>query len=689
MARGSANDLASRVSVSMASTPSPQTGADTSRELCDHEEELRRAEGELRDFVENANVGLHRVGPDGTILWANRAELSLLGYAEDEYVGHSIATFHVDHNVIADILARLTRGEEIHDRQARLQAKDGSIKHVLISSTAYFRDGEFVHTRCFTRDITARQEAEDAVRASERQLQLITDALPVCVSYVDRDLRYRFVSAAYEKWFGRSKQELLGNRVQDVIGASAYDIVGPYIDRALSGESVTYHGDIPYLDNQTRSIEATYIPQFGEDRTVIGFVAIISDVSERNAFERFRAAATARAEQLYRFAQAVVAADKVDVVFDAALAALEVAVGANRAAILIFDTEGVMRFKAWRNLSDNYRRAVEGHSPWPHDAVAPEPVVVPDVDTDASMAAFLPLFKDEGIGSLAFIPLVTRGRLIGKFMIYYRDAHDYSPSELELATAIASHVASVTARFAAVAKLEETIRYNDLFAGVLAHDLRNPLGAIMTAAQVALMRQEGSHDAGTAKPISRIIASGERMTRMIDQLLDVTRARAGGGIHVEPNEVNLADLCAQAIGEVELAFPHWTVKREAIGELDGRWDPDRLLQIVSNLVSNAGQHGRPEGVVTVRLDGRDPDAVVLEIHNGGSIPASIMPSLFDPFRGTRSPRDTSRGLGLGLFIVKAITEAHGGTVQVESSAAQGTTFVVRLPRRAVHSPAPS
>jgi signal transduction histidine kinase len=340
-----------------------------------------------------------------------------------------------------------------------------------------------------------------------------------------------------------------------------------------------------------------------------------------------------------------------------------------------------MRFRAWRNLSDEYRRAVEGHSPWPRDAVAPEAVVVPDVDNDPSMTAFLPSFRKEGIGSLAFIPLVTRGRLIGKFMVYYREAHDYSPNDLELVTAIASHVASVTARFAAMAKLEETIRYNELFAGVLAHDLRSPLGAIITGAQLVLMRKEGQGDGPSKKPISRILASGQRMTRMIDQLLDVTRVRVGGGIRLEPCEANLADLCAQAIGELELAFPHWTLNRETSGELDGRWDPDRLLQIISNLVSNAGQHGRPEGVVTVRLDGRDPDTVTLEVHNGGSIPASIIPSLFDPFRGTRSPRDTSRGLGLGLFIVKQITEAHGGTVQVDSSPAEGTTFVVRLPRR--------
>src|SRR5947209_19222378 len=112
-------------------------------------------------------------------------------------------------------------------------------------------------------------------------------------------------------------------------------------------------------------------------------------------------------------------------------------------------------------------------------------------------------------------------------MVYYELAHVYSEQEVELASSIASHLASVTARFAAIAKLEDTIRYNDLFAGILAHDLRNPLGAMMTAAQIVLMRNEGEGDRN-AKPVSRIISSGQRMMRMIDQLLDVTRARAGG-----------------------------------------------------------------------------------------------------------------------------------------------------------------
>jgi signal transduction histidine kinase len=99
-------------------------------------------------------------------------------------------------------------------------------------------------------------------------------------------------------------------------------------------------------------------------------------------------------------------------------------------------------------------------------------------------------------------------------------------------------------------------------------------------------------------------------------------------------------------------------------------------------VANAGQHGTLGRRVSIKLDGRSSDSVSFEIRNEGSIPTSLLPALFDPFRGTRHRRDNSRGLGLGLFIVKEIVRAHGGTVDVTSSHEAGTTFIVRLPRHA-------
>lgn len=400
-------------------------------------------------------------------------------------------------------------------------------------------------------------------------------------------------------------------------------------------------------------------------------------------------AAASRAEQLYRFAQAVVAADSVDSVYDAALSAIERALAARRSAILTYDAEGVMRFRAWRNLTDHYRSAVEGHSPWPRDATAPQPVLVPDPETDPAMAPYLPLFRREGIGALAFIPLVNGGRLLGKFMVYYDRPHVFPSQDVEMARAIANHLGSVITRFAVVAKLEETIRHNELFAGVLAHDLRNPLGAMMTAAQMMLTRGEGleMRPDRTARFVGRILSSGQRMMGMIDQLLDFTRARSGGGIRVEPREADLAELCAQACDELELGHPEWTITREVRGDLRGRWDPDRLLQVLSNLIGNAGQHGAAGAPIAVTLDGRDAELVILDVHNQGTVPESLVAHLFDPFRSAgQRRRDHTGGLGLGLFIVRELVRAHNGTVGMSSNQATGTTFTVRLPR---HPPAGS
>jgi PAS domain S-box-containing protein len=133
------------------------------------EQQLRRSERELADFFENATLGLHWVGPDGIILRANRAELELLGYTAEEYIGRHITEFHADAEVIADILCRLQAGEELHSYEARLRCKNGSIRHVIISSNVLRENGKFVHTRCFTRDISERKKAEEALREASRQ----------------------------------------------------------------------------------------------------------------------------------------------------------------------------------------------------------------------------------------------------------------------------------------------------------------------------------------------------------------------------------------------------------------------------------------------------------------------------------------------------------------------------------------
>ena len=131
------------------------------------EEALVRSEHALAEFFENAALGLLWIGPDGVVLRVNQTELDLLGYSRDEYVGHHIAQFHVDPDAMIEILARLARGETVDAWEARLRAKDGSIKHVLMAANVLRENGRFVHTRCFTRDITDRRRMEEARREAD------------------------------------------------------------------------------------------------------------------------------------------------------------------------------------------------------------------------------------------------------------------------------------------------------------------------------------------------------------------------------------------------------------------------------------------------------------------------------------------------------------------------------------------
>ncbi|MEP0785099.1 PAS domain-containing hybrid sensor histidine kinase/response regulator [Coleofasciculus sp. FACHB-129] len=159
------------------------------------EEQLRHQYEKLTDFVENGAICLHWVGSDGTILWANKSELQSLGYSPEDYIGQHIAEFHADEDIINDILCRLTANETLHNYEAKMVCKDGSIKHVLIDSSVY-RDekGQFIHTRCFTRDNTARKLAEEALKQKTQQLEQILQALQQTQSQLEqtnKDLEYR------------------------------------------------------------------------------------------------------------------------------------------------------------------------------------------------------------------------------------------------------------------------------------------------------------------------------------------------------------------------------------------------------------------------------------------------------------------------------------------------------------------
>jgi signal transduction histidine kinase len=182
------------------------------------------------------------------------------------------------------------------------------------------------------------------------------------------------------------------------------------------------------------------------------------------------------------------------------------------------------------------------------------------------------------------------------------------------------------------------------------------------------------------KPLSRILSSSQRMGRMIEQLLDVTRVRVGDGIPLAPSRIDATPIARQILDEIEDAYPFWTLRMRCTGDTTGTWDGDRLGQVFSNLVGNAVQHGAAGFPVEVVLDGTAPDRLSIEVQNMGAIPADVLRHLFEPLGRRARPSERSRGLGLGLFISREIVKAHGGTIEVRSAAGAGTTFSITLPR---------
>jgi PAS domain S-box-containing protein len=182
---------------------------------CFHETtEIHFGTEALEDLFENAIMALHLVGPDGTILRANAKELQMLGYLPNEYIGRNIAEFHVDQSAVGDMLARLSRNEQLVQYPARMRTKDGSIRHVLVSSSARFRDGEFVNTRCFTVDVTERLQAEErACWQEEQRLAATYQYAPIGIAEVDADGKVMRANAQSCRLLGYSSDEVLGRSV--------------------------------------------------------------------------------------------------------------------------------------------------------------------------------------------------------------------------------------------------------------------------------------------------------------------------------------------------------------------------------------------------------------------------------------------------------------------------------------------
>lgn len=396
---------------------------------------------------------------------------------------------------------------------------------------------------------------------------------------------------------------------------------------------------------------------------------------------------------LSRLADCVSDADGPSSIYEPAIDAVTASTGAQRAAILLFDDEGIMRFRAARGLSENYRATVEGHSPWAVDVRNAVPIAISDVRTDPTVDALGDVLAAEGIRALAFIPLTYKHRLIGKFMLYYDHVHNFSDEELNTAALVGQYVAfgldraraDVTSRHlfererAARRDAEAANRAKDEFLATVAHELRNPLGAVVNA--VSILDHTATDDPMPAMARAVIHRQTAHLARLLDDLLDAARF-SRGRIELQRVPVDLRALTARSLEQQSHRIEEkqqnlaLSLPSEPITVLG---DADRLQQAIGNLLDNASKYTPVGGSISLTLAAEGTEAVLRVSDNGPGIPADKMDSIFELFtEANPTLARTSGGLGIGLSLVRRIVELHIGTVDARPGET-GAVFTMRLP----------
>lgn len=243
--------------------------------------------------------------------------------------------------------------------------------------------------------------------------------------------------------------------------------------------------------------------------------------------------------------------------------------------------------------------------------------------------------------------------------------------------AIDQALAESTSRFT-----QDLEHSKEMFVAMLGHDLRTPLGAIIGSAHIMVNTKDLPEIALTRALL--ILNSGQRMNALVGDLLDFTRSRLGHGIPIVRADMDISKVCRQTVEEIAALHPQRVVNFDATGEVQGQWDRARLTQAFSNVISNAVQHGSDKTPINVLVRG-GADAVEVAIQNQGAvIPASELDKIFNPLHRIEGDKPVAprENLGLGLYITERIVAAHGGTIGVESSDENGTTFTLTLPKRA-------
>lgn len=438
------------------------------------ERALRASEEKYRRIVETANEGIWEIDSETCTTFVNARMAEMLGYSIAEMMGQSSFefVFPEDSGSGETRLNSAKRSISSQSSEFRFRRKDGSALWALVSTSPQIdENGNFLGSVAMMVDITGRKQIEESL-AHERELfKRLFDTMPV-------------MSTIYDPETGSMRmndhiQELTGWEQDDVTVESLLYALYPDPDylRDVLGRMAAAAGKKEWVEVRMQTRDGRTLDTLWANISIMDGEKIVTgislgiDITERKRIEQSLIEYARQQTALFKLAERLQHSHAPQEIYDAALDAILDALHCDRASILLFDETQRMRFVAWRGLSDAYRQATDGHSPWTMDSVNPRPIYIDAIDASDFSEELKTTIKDEGISSLAFIPLVPNGKLIGKFMVYFNAPHTFSEADLDLSQTIARQLAFDIARKRAEDQLRRSAEL-DAFRVALADRLR-------------------------------------------------------------------------------------------------------------------------------------------------------------------------------------------------------------------------
>jgi two-component system cell cycle sensor histidine kinase/response regulator CckA len=612
---------------------------------------LREREQELTDLFENPSVAMHWVGPDGTILRANRAELDLFGYRREEYIDRNIAEFHEDPKVVDEMLRRVGAGEVLHDYPARIRCRDGSIKDVVIDSSAYLAGGKFIHTRCFTRDVTAQRDTE---LANARLAAIVASSSDAIVGKTLNGTVTNW-NAAAERIFGYSAEEMIGQSIFRLIPPELHDSERMLLQRLARGEAVEFsEAERLTKDGRHIFIALSVSPIRDSSGRVVGASSIKRDITEAREAREELTRSRERLQLALRAAR--MGTWKWDpnndlMSWDDGLDQL-FGIGANE--------EKVTRYEQF------LERVHEDDRPIPRQAA--EKALDGGGDLDYEFRIVLPGGRTRW--------LADQGRVV-------RD----SAGKILYLTGV---TLDITDRKQVQERLRQAQRMDSVgqLAGGIAHEANNMMSVVLGCADYVLQRNDLPDP--VRQDVDQIWRAAKRTAGITQQLLAFSRRQVLQPQILDLNSTihDLEVILSRALGEDRAVRLHLSPN---LGQV--RADPGQLEQVLINLTLNARDAMEAGGRLTIEtmnvvldqayvagksVESLEPGeyAAVVVTDTGHGMDRATLSRIFEPFFTTK---DVGEGTGLGLSTVYGIVKQSGGYIWVYSEPGLGTTFKLYFP----------